>query len=114
MAYLKRNNFIHRDLAARNCLVGSQKTVKVADFGLARYVLDDQSLMNHPEWVPPEVLSYTKFSSKSDVWAFGKLVGAIFTSRFFCHDYKYFRSADVGSFHLWKDAIWPHEHRRSG
>lgn len=38
MAYLEAKNYIHRDLAARNCLVGVGNKVKVADFGLARYV----------------------------------------------------------------------------
>jgi serine/threonine protein kinase len=76
MSYLERHNYIHRDLAARNCLVGSENTVKVADFGLARYVLDDQYTSSGGtkfpiKWAPPEVLNYTRFSSKSDVWAYG-------------------------------------------
>ena len=77
MAYLERHNYIHRDLAARNCLVGSENVVKVADFGLARYVLDDQYTSSGGtkfpiKWAPPEVLNYTRFSSKSDVWAYGE------------------------------------------
>lgn len=41
MAYLESKNFIHRDLAARNILVGENNIVKVADFGLAR-ILDNE------------------------------------------------------------------------
>ena len=67
MAYLEKHNYIHRDLAARNCLVGDQNVVKVADFGLARYVIDDQYTSNGGakfpiKWSPPEVglaLSFT-------------------------------------------------------
>lgn len=84
MAYLERHNYIHRDLAARNCLVGSENTVKVADFGLARYVLDDQYTSSGGtkfpiKWAPPEVLNYTRFSSKSDVWGYGVLMWEVFT-----------------------------------
>lgn len=42
MAYLELHNYIHRDLAARNILVGENNICKVADFGLARLIADDE------------------------------------------------------------------------
>ncbi|XP_030047218.1 tyrosine-protein kinase Tec isoform X2 [Microcaecilia unicolor] len=84
MDYLEQNSFIHRDLAARNCLVSESGVVKISDFGMARYVLDDQytssSGAKFPvKWSPPEVYNYSKFSSKSDVWSFGVLMWEVFT-----------------------------------
>ncbi|NWH59566.1 BMX kinase, partial [Geococcyx californianus] len=84
MAFLESCQFIHRDLAARNCLVDSNLTVKVSDFGMTRYVLDDLYISSlgtkfPVKWSAPEVFHYTKFSSKSDVWAFGVLMWEVFT-----------------------------------
>ncbi|CAN7948906.1 unnamed protein product, partial [Ixodes pacificus] len=96
MAYLELHNYIHRDLAARNCLVGENYVVKVADFGLARYVMDDEYTSSGGakfpiKWAPPEVLGYTRFSSKSDVWAYGVLMWEVFT----CGKIPYGRAANA-------------------
>uniref|UniRef100_A0A4W5LRA6 non-specific protein-tyrosine kinase n=1 Tax=Hucho hucho TaxID=62062 RepID=A0A4W5LRA6_9TELE len=84
MAYLESNNFIHRDLAARNCLVSCNNVVKVSDFGMTRFVLDDQYTSSQGskfpiKWSSPEVIKYCKFSSKSDVWSFGVLMWEVYT-----------------------------------
>ncbi|XP_066527603.1 tyrosine-protein kinase Tec isoform X2 [Hoplias malabaricus] len=84
MSYLEENHFIHRDLAARNCLVNDSHVVKVSDFGMARYVMDDQytssSGAKFPvKWSPPEVFNFCKYSSKSDIWSFGVLMWEVFT-----------------------------------
>ncbi len=42
MAYIEKKNYIHRDLRAANVLVSDSLLCKIADFGLARVIEDDQ------------------------------------------------------------------------
>lgn len=42
MAYIERMNYIHRDLRSANILVGDNLVCKIADFGLARLIEDNE------------------------------------------------------------------------
>ena len=117
MAYLESHNYIHRDLAARNCLVGKSGIVKVADFGLTRYVIDDEYTSSGGtkfpiRWAPPEVLWYTRFSSKSDVWAYGILVWGKWMSQCFVNVVDLIFYIPFRGVQLWKVAIWKVEQCR--
>lgn len=42
MAFIEQKNYIHRDLRAANILVSQELFCKVADFGLARLIEDNE------------------------------------------------------------------------
>merc|ERR1712021_314755 len=84
MAYLELQNYIHRDLAARKVLVGENNIVKIADFGLARLIKEDEyearvGARFPIKWTAPEAANYSRFSIKSDVWSFGILLTELVT-----------------------------------
>ncbi|CAL4166235.1 unnamed protein product, partial [Meganyctiphanes norvegica] len=83
MAFIEINRYIHRDLAAKNILVGENNKVKIAKSGLSILSSDvstPATQFKFPiRWAAPEVLSNSKFSIKSDVWAFGILMYELLT-----------------------------------
>uniref|UniRef100_A0A674JBM4 receptor protein-tyrosine kinase n=1 Tax=Terrapene triunguis TaxID=2587831 RepID=A0A674JBM4_9SAUR len=85
MAYLSERKFVHRDLATRNCLVGENRVVKIADFGLSRNIYSaDYYKANENDaipirWMPPESIFYNRYTTESDVWAYGVVLWEIFS-----------------------------------
>jgi ephrin-A len=102
MAFLASRGVVHRDLAARNVLIDSRKSARVSDFGMARnqnsgkithlsegateresayavYSTTSMDVQVPVRWTAPEVFESMRFTTSSDVWAFGMLMVEVYT-----------------------------------
>uniref|UniRef100_A0A671NVF7 non-specific protein-tyrosine kinase n=1 Tax=Sinocyclocheilus anshuiensis TaxID=1608454 RepID=A0A671NVF7_9TELE len=75
LVYLQGMNMVHRDIAVRNVLVATPESVKLGDFGLSRYIEDEEyykaSVTRLPiKWMAPESINFRRFTVASDVWMF--------------------------------------------
>ncbi|KAG7470606.1 hypothetical protein MATL_G00115530 [Megalops atlanticus] len=93
MAYLHSMNIIHRDLNSHNCLVRENNSVVVADFGLARLMVEDRTpskpaagkisgmkrpdrrkrytVVGNPYWMAPEMIHGRSYDERVDIFSFG-------------------------------------------
>ncbi|XP_023386537.1 protein-tyrosine kinase 2-beta [Pteropus vampyrus] len=67
--------FPDTDIAVRNILVASAECVKLGDFGLSRYIEEEDyykaSVSRLPiKWMSPESINFRRFTTASDVWMF--------------------------------------------
>ncbi|XP_057973343.1 mitogen-activated protein kinase kinase kinase 5-like isoform X2 [Malania oleifera] len=81
LAYLHSNNTVHRDIKGANLLVDAKGVVKLADFGMAKHLTGQGSVLSmkgSPYWMAPEVMLNTAQKNTNpelafavDIWSLG-------------------------------------------
>lgn len=118
VAYCHENKIAHRDLKPENLLLTSatdDTTIKIADFGFAKYCPTDESLKTQcgsAQHVAPEILHNAAYGTKVDMWALGvihyTLIGGYppFYAGTNQATFQKILKADV----VFEDTLWGHVH----
>ncbi|XP_042015786.1 serine/threonine-protein kinase STY13-like [Salvia splendens] len=75
LSYLHSQKIVHRDVKTENMLLDKSRTVKIADFGVARIEASNPNDMTGETgtlgYMAPEVLNGNPYNRKCDVYSFG-------------------------------------------
>lgn len=75
LAFMHRNHRLHRDIKSDNVLVDRNGRVKLADFGFAINLTQEEakrtSVVGTPYWMAPELIRGTAYDGAVDVWSLG-------------------------------------------
>ncbi|KAL3533196.1 hypothetical protein ACH5RR_006717 [Cinchona calisaya] len=82
MEYVHGLNLIHRDLKSDNLLIAADKSIKIADFGVARIEVQTEGMT--PEtgtyrWMAPEMIQHRPYTQKVDIYSFGIVLWELIT-----------------------------------
>ena len=75
LAYMHKSHRLHRDIKSDNILVNLKGQVKLADFGFAVGLTEEEnkrkSVVGTPYWMSPELIRGLEYDAKVDVWSLG-------------------------------------------
>ena len=75
LEYIHSLNIVHRDLKPENLLITKKNILKIIDFGLSNYFINDELLLTpcgSPSYTPPEMIKGYKYNGFAvDIWSTG-------------------------------------------
>ena len=77
LEYLHSKGIVYRDLKPENILMDEDGYLKLADFGMAKKLKEDEKAMSFcgtPEYLAPEIITMEGHDKNADWWSFGILL----------------------------------------
>ena len=88
LAYSHRNGIVHRDIKPANVMIGTDGTIKVMDFGIARAMADanatmtqTQAVIGTAQYLSPEQAQGQPVDERSDLYSTGCMLFELLTGR---------------------------------